>query len=158
MFRRFLIDNLSSLAKMTGLILLPILVIVLLDRPRDSVQAQSTPNGQVTSVQVANNTTPVLIAAGSRQFQGMEAYSISTSTTWVKLYNAATAGAVTCGSGTPKARYFIVGNATGAGYITANNPTDLYPSGIVACFTTGYADADTTAPAASTFVVNFHWQ
>lgn len=134
-----------------------ILVLVLLDRP-DKPQAQTVAAGHITSVQVSATVAPVLIASGSRGLQGMEAYSNSTSTTWVKVYNAATAAAVTCGTTVPVARYLVVGNATGAGYITANNPTDLYPSGIVACFTTGYLDSDTTAPAATTFVVNFHWQ
>ena len=151
------INSRLALLRTIGLAILLLLLLFLL-YPSTSLRSQSTPNGQVTSVQVAANTTPVAIATGARQFQGMEAYSNSTSTTWVKLYNAASAAAVTCGTGTPKARYLIVGNATGSGYITANNPTDLYPSGIVACFTTGYADADTTAPAATTFVVNFHWQ
>jgi hypothetical protein len=137
------------------------LALVYLLSPIAPVSSQTSKNGNVTSVQVANNTTPVQIAPGSgRLLVGMEAYSVDTSTTWVKLYNAGAAASVTCGqaSPVPLARYLIVGQTTGAGYITSNVPPDIYASGIVACFTTGYADTDTTAPAASKFVVNFHWQ
>ena len=132
--------------------------IIALLYPAANTQSQTVAFGHVNSVQVSSTVAPVLVASGGRGLIGMESYSVSTATTWVKLYNAANASSVTCGAGTPFARYLIVGNTNGAGYITANLPADLYPAGIVACFTTGFSDADTTAPAASTFVVNFHWQ
>lgn len=120
-----------------------------------AARAQNS-SGNITSVQVANNTTAIVIKGAAGLLVGLEAFSIDTTTTWVKLYDSATA--VTCGAGTPKARYFIVGNTNGSGFITSGIPADLYTRGIVVCFTTGFADSDTTAPTASKFVVNFHWQ
>lgn len=154
---RFQTENLFNLAKTIGLLILGGAIIALL-YPDAKIRAAQSDTGHVTSVQVSSTVAPVLIASGNRGLVGMESYSVSTSTTWVKLYNAPSSASVTCGTGTPSARYLIVGNTNGAGYITANMPADIYTSGIVACFTTGFADSDTTAPAATTFAVNFHWQ
>ena len=77
-----------------------------------------------------------------------------TSAAWVKIYNSA---AQTCGSGTPVYRGLIVGGTNGAGFISGPiNAT--FNNGISVCVTVNYADSDTTAPAASTFVVNVHWK
>ena len=117
------------------------------------VEAQ-TPSGNIRSIQVANNTTAIVVKPGGGLVVALEGFTNSTSTTWVKVYDAPS---VTCGTGTPKARYFIPGNTNGGGFVTGP-VLDLYTTGITVCITTGYADSDTTAPAASTFVVNVHWQ
>lgn len=158
MFPRFRIASPSILLRTLGPTLL-ILGFLFLLYPSAPVKSQMGGGpGHVFSQQVAANTNSVLVASGSRQLIGLEGFSNSTSVAYVKLYNAATAAAVTCGTGTPQARYLVVGQTTGAGFITMNAPADIYPSGIVACVTGGYADADTTAPAATTFIVNYHWQ
>jgi len=120
------------------------------------VDAQIADNN-VTSIQVANNTTAVVIVTGNHWVVGLDGFNFSSATgVWIKVYDATT---VTCGSGTPKARYFLKGNAAGADMTTSGAPVaDRYISGIVVCVTTGYADSDTGAPAATTFSYNIHWR
>lgn len=113
---------------------------------------------QLKSTQVANNTTAVVIKATPGIVFGIEAFNSGTSVAFLKLYNATSA---TCGSGTPFARYMIPAMAANAfgGVLTVHNSNgDAYGLGIVQCVTTGYADSDTGAPAATTFIVNVHFK
>ena len=107
---------------------------------------------------VPGSIAPVFIISGSHGLIGMEGFSTGAAVVWAKVYNASSAASVTCGAGTPAARYLIPGQANGNGYITMQSPSDIYTNGIVVCFTGGIADTDVTVPTASTFVVNFHWQ
>lgn len=112
---------------------------------------------KVTSVIAANNTTAIVIKATSGSVYSVDAFNNSTTLAYVKLYNASTA---TCGSGTPQARYMIPfgASSSGGGFNVSNINGDAYGLGIVMCVTTGIADNDTGAPAASTFIVNVHWK
>lgn len=111
----------------------------------------------VTSTIVANNTTAIPITTKSAVVYQVDAYNNGTTIAFVKLYNAATA---TCGSGTPIARYMIPfgQSSSGGGFVTPNINGDAYINGITMCITTGIADNDTGAPAASTYIVNVHWK
>lgn len=102
-----------------------------------------------------NNTTAVVIKATGGTVYSVDAFNNGGTIAYVKLYNAATA---TCGSGTPQARYMIPFGATssGGGFNVSNINGDAYANGIVMCITTGIADNDTSAPAASTYIVNVH--
>ena len=122
--------------------------------PISACLAQQLDNS-VTSVQVPNNTTAVIIAPGSHRVVSIEVFNNSTSVAYLKLYDAATQ---TCGSGTPKARYLIGGSTNGLAGPPGVPLSDLYINGIAACVTTGFADSDTTAPAASQFIYNIHWR
>lgn len=110
---------------------------------------------QVKSYIAANNTTAIVIKATSGTVYSVDAFNNGAAIAYVKLYNAATA---TCGSGTPQARYMIPFGATssGGGFNVSNINGDAYGVGIVMCITTGIADTDTSAPAASTYIVNVH--
>lgn len=119
--------------------------------------AQSTFQGDaklnVKSIQVANNTTAIVVSANPATLYSVEAFNNSTVLAYVKVYNAATA---TCGSGTPQARYMIPASASAT--LMANINGDAYGAGLTICITTGFADSDTGAPAASEYIVNLHWK
>lgn len=107
----------------------------------------------IKSIQVANNTTAIVISGGPVTLYSVEAFNNSTTIAYVKVYNAAT---VTCGTGTPQARYMIPASASAT--LMANINGDAYGAGLVVCVTTGYADNDTTAPTASEYIVNLHYK
>jgi len=113
--------------------------------------------GNIFSFIVLANTTAVPVVTGAHQVNGVEVFNNGASIAYLKLYDAATA---TCGTGTPKARYLIPATTggTGSGAVQAYAGGDRYLNGIVACVTGGIADADTTAPAGTTFIYNIHWQ
>ena len=112
-------------------------------------------DGNVKSFIVLGNTTAVPVITGNHWVTSVEVFNISTTIAWLKLYDAVTQ---TCGAGTPIARYMIPGNTNGAGGIANYTVQDKYLNGIIACVTGGIADADTTAPAATTYVWNVHWR
>jgi hypothetical protein len=105
---------------------------------------------------VANNTTSVAVKASAGQLYYIRAFSDPSAATalYIKLYNAAQ-GSTTCGSGTPVATYEIPFGTSGAGFTASDDFGSIFSTAITACFTTGITDADTTAPAANKFVVNF---
>jgi hypothetical protein len=109
----------------------------------------------VTSTIAANNTTAIVITTSRAAVYSIDAFNNSTTLAYVKLYN----GAATCGSGTPRARYMIPfgTSSAGGGFNLSNINGDSYVNGITMCITTGIADSDTGAPAASTYIVNLHW-
>ena len=110
---------------------------------------------QVKSYIAANNTTAIIVKSAGGTVYSVDAFNNGGTIAYVKLYNATTA---TCGSGTPMARYMIPFGATssGGGFNVSNINGDAYANGIVMCITTGIADSDTSAPAASTYIVNVH--
>jgi hypothetical protein len=112
----------------------------------------------IKSVQIANNTTSVAIDASAGQLYGIEAFNNGTSIGYVKLYDAAQ-GSTTCGSGTPKYRGMVPAPSSGGGgYIAMNGFGTPFATAISMCFTGGFGDSDTTAPAASTFELNFYYK
>lgn len=114
----------------------------------------------VFSAIVPNNTTSFVIKASPGQLYGLEGFSIAaTIPVWLKTYDVAQ-GSVTCGSGTPKARYLIPasGGAPGSGLIPSSALGDAYGTAITGCITAGIADNDTTAPAASSYTLNVHYK
>ena len=110
---------------------------------------------QVKSYIAANNTTAIVIKSTGGTVYSVDAFNNGGTIAYVKLYNATTA---TCGSGTPMARYMIPFGATssGGGFNVSNINGDAYANGVVMCITTGIADSDTSAPAASTYIINVH--
>lgn len=112
---------------------------------------------QVRSTIAANNTTAIVLSATAGTVYSVDAFNNGGTIAYVKLYNAATA---TCGTGTPQARYMIPfgASSSGGGFNVSNINGDAYANGIVMCITTGILDSDTTAPAASTYIVNVHFK
>lgn len=110
--------------------------------------------------QVANNTTSFAVKASAGQLYGIEAFNNGTSASlaYIKLYDA-TQGSTTCGAGTPIYQGMIPAPSVGGGgYISMNVQGLAFSTAITACVTTGFADGDTTAPAASTYVINFFYK
>lgn len=123
-----------------------------------ALSAATTGGDSVTSEIVPANTTAVVVKASAGTLYGVDGFGIAGSVPiFVKLYNATSA---TCGTGTPVLRYMIPasGGAAGSGFIQHGTTGDAFSTGITACITAGMADADATAPAASTYLVNFHWK
>lgn len=112
----------------------------------------------ISSTIAANNTTAIVISKTSASVYSVDAFNNGTTLAYVKLYDAGSG--VTCGTGTPKARYMIpFGTASaGGGFNLSNINGDAFPNGITMCITTGIADSDTGAPAASTYIVNVHYK
>lgn len=120
-----------------------------------AVTGGASTNGNI----VANNTTAVVIKASAGTLYGAQLYGIGSAPAYLKIYNAVSA---TCGTGTPVKRLMIPAASTaanGAGSNTSFGDIGVaFGTGITYCVTTGIGDADTTAPAASTYLVNLDWK
>lgn len=132
-----------------------------LTNPIDVNVLPSTSGGlSVLSNIVAANTTSVAVKASAGQLYGLDAYSIAASApVYVKLYNTAQAS-VTCGTPTPLLRYVVPasGGTSGGGQIMHDTNGVSFNTAITYCVTGGIADNDTTAPAASSYIVNFYYK
>lgn len=121
--------------------------------------ATATGGGSTTGNIVANNTTAVVVKGSAGTLYGAQLYGIGSAPAYLKIYNATSA---TCGSGTPVKRLMIPAASTaanGAGSNIAFGDVGVdFSTGITYCVTTGIADNDTTAPAASTYLVNLDWK
>ena len=107
------------------------------------------------SLIAANTTNSTLVKGSAGVIYEIAMSNNSATPVWLKLYDSSTAP--TCGSGTPVARYMIHGEAG-----STNGATDVIPitigkdftNGIAFCLTGGIADSNTTAVAASTYIIN----
>ena len=123
------------------------------------VSAQATGGASPTGNIGAANTTAVVVKSSAGTLIGAQLYNIGTVPAYLKIYNATTA---TCGSGTPVKRLMIPvasTNTNGAGSNVTFGPAGIaLGTGITYCLTLGITDADTTAPTASTVIVNLDWK
>ncbi len=118
--------------------------------------AGTTGGMSVASAIVPNNVTAVVVKGSAGQVYAIECFNSSTTIAYLKIYDATSA---TAGAGTPTRRYLIPGPTAGGGGFTVTYPTgDLYATGITYVVTTAIADNDTTAPAASTYIVQVHFK
>ena len=118
-------------------------------------------SGNVTSIQVPNNTTPVIIATRSAQLIGVEGFNNGTGPLYLKFYDAASGVSAGQTSPAPKVRHQIPAAAAANQEVELiSHPSEptLFINGITLVATTDYADSGTTAPAASTFTVNVYWK
>ena len=106
---------------------------------------------------VPNNTTSVAVKASGGSLYSIIVSNSGATAAYLKLYNS-TQPNTTCGTNTPVARILIPGVAAG-GWTTSVtwNFGMAFTTGITYCVTTGIADNDTTAPAATTFIVNANY-
>lgn len=120
--------------------------------------AGATGGASTTGNIAANNTTAVVVKASAGTLYGVQLAGLGSAPAYLKIYNATSA---TCGSGTPVKRLMIPAASTaanGAGSNITFGPVGVnFSTGITYCITTGIGDSDTTAPAASTFLVNLDW-
>lgn len=111
----------------------------------------------VSSKQVPNNTTSVAIDASAGTLYGVTVFNNSATIAYLKLYNTAQ-GSVTCGTPTPVQRILIPANTSGAGAVIPFPVGIAYGTALTACVTTGFADNDTTAPAANAYITEFYYK
>lgn len=119
-----------------------------------SLQAIATGGASTAGAIVPNNTTAVSVKGSAGTIYGVQLAGIGSAPAYLKIYDSA---AVTCGSGTPIKRLLIPAASTaanGAGSNISFGPGIVTSTGIGYCVTTGIGDADTSAPAASTYLVN----
>lgn len=119
------------------------------------ILAQAQVVGGIKRVQVANNTTAVAVCSGSCVLTGLLVFNNSATIAYAKLY-ATLQASVTCGTTTVSDEIMIPANTSGAGAVVPLPTPVYYPNGLTLCVTTGYADSDTTAPAASTYLVTLY--
>lgn len=116
--------------------------------------APSTSGGaSISSTIAANNTTSVAVKASAGNIYGISVFNNSGTIAYLKIYDAAQ-GSTTCGSGTPSQRILIPANTSGAGAVIEYPLGVSYATAITRCVTTGIADNDTSAPAASAYIIN----
>lgn len=118
------------------------------------------PSDQVATVAsaiVPNNTTAVVVKGSAGVVYGIECFNNSATIAYLKIYNATSA---TAGSGTPLARFMIpAATAGGGGFIASTTMMGrVFSTGITYIVTTGIADNDTGAPAASAYIVNINYK
>jgi hypothetical protein len=124
----------------------------------NSAPVVTSPAPSTAGAIAANNTTAVVVKASAGTLLGVQVYGIGSAPAYLKIYNATSA---TCGSGTPVKRLMIPAAATaanGAGSNVTFGGGLTFGTGITYCVTTGITDADTTAPAANTYLVNLDYE
>lgn len=111
-------------------------------------------------IQVANNTTSIAVCTGACTFLGAVLENNSSTIAYLKTYNIAQ-GSTTCGTSTVSDEYMIPANSNGAGISfpsVAGGIGAAYGTALSVCITGGYADNDTTAPAATTYIVTIYYK
>lgn len=104
---------------------------------------------------IPNNTTAIVVKSGAGQLYKIRATNNSATIAYIKLYDATSA---TAGSGTPVDTIMIPASTSGAGIMDTTDVGTVHATGITYIVTTGIADADTTAPAASAYVVTMFYK
>jgi hypothetical protein len=111
-------------------------------------------NGKLISA-ASTNATSVVANAATIKF--LTVSNINTAARYLKIYNKASAPTV--GTDVPVFTFLIPGNASGAGSNIPLPPGGLYlGTGFAFALTTGVADNDTGAVAASDIVVNYSYE
>ncbi len=120
-----------------------------------AVNAQPTPvtsGGLLIATAVAANTTnSTLVKNAAGQVYEIRVFNNSGTIAYLKTYNKASAP--TCGTDTPVDHFLVPGLTGGSGLIFTSAMGDAYGTGIGYCLTGGIADNDTTAVAASAYLV-----
>lgn len=122
------------------------------------VALQAATSGGLTKSRtlIPNNTTAIVVKASAGQVYKVRATNNSAVIAYVKLYDAVSA---TAGSGTPIDTIMIpAATAGGAGIVDSTDIGWVHATGIAYTVTTGIADADTTAPAASAYIVTISYK
>ena len=110
--------------------------------------ASTIPN-RFRNVSVSN--TALLVAAGSKVIVGWNLINTNSTSCFLKIYNAATAGAVIVGTTIPIVTLMIP--AAGLFFLSNEDKFQVGLNlGIVVAVTTGIADTDNTAPVTGCLV------
>jgi hypothetical protein len=121
------------------------------------VQLQAETSGGLSRSRtlIPNNTTAIVVKSGAGQLYKIRATNNSSTIAYIKLYDATSA---TAGSGTPVDTIMIPASTSGAGIVDTTDMGAVHSTGITYTVTTGIADADTAAPAASTYIVTMFYK
>ena len=121
------------------------------------IPATNTAGTSNHSLIAAASTNATNVKASAGTLYEISVYNNSANIAYLKLYNSASAP--TCGAGTIVARYLIPGAASGGAGSNVVIPLGKsFSTGIAYCITGGIADADTTAVAASAYIVNMTYK
>jgi hypothetical protein len=122
-----------------------------------TTNASTTGGANTKRIQVANNTTSIAVCTAACTLYGGYVQNNSATIAYVKTYNTAQES-TTCGSGTVIDEFMIPASTSGAGALIqiGGSVGAAYSTALSVCITTGYADNDTTAPAASAYVVSLY--
>lgn len=105
---------------------------------------------------IPNNTTAIVVKASAGQVYKIRATNNSATIAYIKLYDATSA---TAGSGTPVDTIMIpAATSGGAGIVDTSDIGWAHATGITFVVTTGIADNDTGAPAASAYIVTVSYK
>lgn len=118
----------------------------------------SAPAATVVSTIIPANTNIITVVSGAHKITAIDVVEAANGAgAYINVYDSITAA---CGTGTPKYRTFIAGNTSGLSGMPLNigASPDSYSTGIQFCVHTGFGDADNTAPAANTYIVNVHYE
>lgn len=136
----------------------PALVVAI--SPNNTVpvaQVASTANGATPYKIIATaSTNSNLISAGAHNVYSAQLGNNSANIAYLKLYNKATAP--TCGTDTPVKTLIIPASTSGAGSNVTINIGASFSLGVGICVTSGIADNDTGAVAASAYAINIDYK
>lgn len=134
-------------------------VVIASNQSTLAVQALPATSGGLSRSRtlIPNNTTNIIVKASAGQVYKIRATNNSSTIAYIKLYDAVSA---TAGSGTPADTIMIpAASAGGAGIADWYGDIGAaHATGITFIVTTGIADADTTAPAASAYIVTVFYK
>lgn len=102
----------------------------------------------------AATTNLTNIKASAGQVYAITAFNVSATPIYIKFHN--TAGSPTAGSGVTDT-FLVPGNTAGSGVVINIDNGIAFSTGIAISTVTGIADADTTAIAASSLVMNIYY-
>lgn len=104
------------------------------------------------------STASITVKASPGILGGIACFNNSATIAYVKVYN--TSSAVTAGSGTPADRFMIPAPAAGGGGFVNPLPDGgvHYDTGIVFTVVGGIADADSSSPSTSSYIVNAYYK
>lgn len=110
----------------------------------------------LSSVIMSSGTNSTLVSSVPRQVYKVECFNNSASIGYLHTYNLSSSP--TAGSSLVFDRFLVPANASGAGVISTTENGVPYTTGLSYTFTGGIADSDTTAVAASAFIVNIYYK
>lgn len=122
-----------------------------------TMAASATGGATNHSAIMLNSTNATAVgAAGAHTIYDIQCFSNMATIAYLKIYDTATAP--TPGAGTPVWRGMIPSNSGGAGFTAAFPSGKAFTLGIGYVMTTGIADADTGAVAATSYLVNISYK
>lgn len=103
----------------------------------------------------ANTTNATLIKAGAGVITSIHCINVSASIRYLRLYDSNQVP--TAGAGTPRRKYCIPGNSSGAGFVLQPTVPMRFLTGLGFTITANPADSDATAVAANDVILTVEY-